>query len=489
MKAVHFLRNSLTGKCALAVLILIAGAFAITTIYPVTPSEATPKMAGVRPENFTELSERYSPAVVNIRAERDSKGMRDLYERYLEKNPLDKNNPFHDFFEKFFGGGPNQNFKQRSLGSGFIIDEEGFIVTNNHVIKGANKIKVIMKDEREFDAEIKGRDPNTDLALIKINPDKDLPVIKMGNSDDIKVGEWVVAIGNPFGLGHTVTAGIISAKGRVIGAGPYDDFLQTDASINPGNSGGPLIDLQGNVVGINTAIIAGGQGIGFAIPVNLAKGIIEQLKTQGEVIRGWLGVGIQDLDKDLREYYGLGDARDGVLVTQVFPDDPADKAGIELNDIILEVDGQKVDSSRELSRMIADFGVGEEVKILVWRDGKKKAFTVELGKRKDLETASVPGEPAHKELFGIKVADITPETARQFNLKDKEGVVVVGVEPGSKGEEAGIQPGDFIKEINHKTIDDVKAYKEEIDKVASGKPVYMYALRPQKGFMVIKLTK
>jgi len=489
MKGVRFLRNSLTGKFALALLILIAGAFAMTTIYPVTPSQATPKMTGVRPESFTELAEKHSSAVVNIRAERDSKGMHNLYQRYLEKNPLDKNNPFHDFFEKFFGGPPSQNFKQRSLGSGFIIDEDGFIVTNNHVIKGADKIKVILKDGREFDAEIKGRDPNTDLALIKIDPDKDLPAINMGDSDKIKVGEWVVAIGNPFGLGHTVTAGIISAKGRVIGAGPYDDFLQTDASINPGNSGGPLIDLHGNVVGINTAIIAGGQGIGFAIPVNLAKGVIEQLKTRGEVTRGWLGVAIQDMDKELKEYYGLDDRINGVLVTQVFKDDPADKAGIQPNDIILEVNGEKVENSRELSRLIADSSVGEAVKILLWRDGEKKALTVKLGKRENLETAAAPGEPAQKELFGIKVADLTPEIAQQFGLKDEQGVVVMGVESGSKGEDAGIQPGDVIKEINHQPIKNVKDFKKEVGKVASGKPVFAYLFRPQKGFVVIKLTK
>ncbi|MGM0427785.1 MAG: Do family serine endopeptidase [Thermodesulfobacteriota bacterium] len=489
MKAVHYLRKHLTGKAALSLVLLLTGFFAVSVLYSMTPAQATSKMTGVRPESFTELAEKNSPAVVNIRAERVSKGMGGVH-RYFQENPLQKDSPFHEFFEKFFGDQPEQQFRQRSLGSGFIIDEQGYIVTNNHVIKGADQIKVILKDKREFDAEIKGRDPNTDLALIKIvDPKNDLHVIEMGDSDDIKVGEWVVAIGNPFGLGHTVTSGIISAKGRVIGAGPYDDFLQTDASINPGNSGGPLLDMDGKVVGINTAIVAGGQGIGFAIPVNLARGIIEQLKTAGEVTRGWLGVGIQDLDKELREYYGLPEDVEGVLITKIFPGDPAAKAGIQTNDIILEVNGQKVDSSRELSQMIANFDVGDEVDILVWRDGKKKVFTVTLAKRQDLKTAAAPEETEKEEVFGIKVADVTPETARRFKLKEDDGVVVVGVEPDSKGEEAGIRAGDFIQEINHQKIEGVNDYQEKIDQVSSGKPVYLYILRPQKGFVVVKLIK
>ena len=347
---------------------------------------------------------------------------------------------------------------------------------------------MILKDGREFDAEIKGRDPNTDLALVKIESDNDLPTIELGDSDILKVGEWVLAIGNPFGLEHTVTAGIISAKGRVIGSGPYDDFIQTDASINPGNSGGPLISMEGKVVGINTAIIAGGQGIGFAIPVNLARGIIKQLKTKGEVTRGWLGVGIQDLTKELKEYYGMKDG-EGVLVTQVFPDDPAAEAGIEPKDIILEVNGHKVKTSRELSRMIAEASVGQKVDIVVLRKGNKKEFNIKLSKRKDTEIASRNDEIRKKTEFGIAVSNLTPEIARQFNLKDAEGVVVVGVEPDSKGEKAGILIGDIIKEINHEDIDDADEYSKEIGKVKSGENVYMYILRPNRGFVAIKLIK
>ncbi|HIJ36711.1 MAG TPA: trypsin-like serine protease, partial [Deltaproteobacteria bacterium] len=248
------------------------GAAAVSGIFSVPFTQAASNDGMLAPESFTELAKKNSPAVVNIRTERSGGGASQMF-RGFEGNPYGNDERFKEFFEKFFGGRHQKEFKQRSLGSGFIIDEDGHIVTNNHVVEGADKIKVFLKDGREFDAVVKGRDPNTDLALIKIKADGKLPMVELGDSDDAKVGEWVLAIGNPFGLEHTVTAGIISAKGRVIGSGPYDDFIQTDASINPGNSGGPLINMNGKVVGINAAIIAGGTGIGFAIPVNMAKGI------------------------------------------------------------------------------------------------------------------------------------------------------------------------------------------------------------------------
>ena len=439
------------------------------------------------PESFTELAEKYSPAVVNIRSEKNGKRSMDV-NPHFKGGPFEKNDPFHDFFEKFFGGRPNQGFKQRSLGSGFIIDHDGYIVTNNHVVEGADKIKVILKDDREFDAEVKGRDPNTDLALIKIKSDGNLPIIQFGNSDDVKVGEWVMAIGNPFGLEHTVTVGIISAKGRVIGSGPYDDFIQTDASINPGNSGGPLINMKGKVVGINTAIIAGGQGIGFAIPVNMAKGIIEQLQSKGEVTRGWLGIGIQDLTKELKDYYGVkGEA--GVLVTKVFPGDPAEKAGMRDKDIILEVNGKKVDSSRELSRTIAEAPVGQKTKLMVLRGGTEKEFTIELGKRPETMVAAQSPEIQKKNPLGIAVSNLTPEIIQQFRLQTEKGVMVVGVEPDSKGEEAGVMPGDLIKEINHRDVEDVDQYLKEIGKFKKGETISLYILRSNRGFMAITLTK
>jgi len=462
---------------------LMAALFTVISTYSISTAHA----ARWIPENFSELAEKYSPAVVNIRSEKNGKRNMEV-NPHFRGGPFDKNDPFHDFFEKFFGGRPNQGFKQRSLGSGFIIDHDGYIVTNNHVVEGADKIRVILKDEREFDAEVKGRDPNTDLALIKIKSDGNLPVIQFGNSDDVKVGEWVMAIGNPFGLEHTVTVGIISAKGRVIGSGPYDDFIQTDASINPGNSGGPLINMDGKVVGINTAIIAGGQGIGFAIPVNMAKGIIEQLQTKGEVTRGWLGVGIQDLTKELKEYYGIkGEA--GVLVTKVFPGDPAEKAGLQAKDVILEVNGKKVDSSRELSRIIAESPVGDKTQLLVMRNGAEKTFTIKLGKRPETMMVAPSPEVQRKNPLGIAVSDLTPEIIEQFRLQDEKGVMVVGVEPDSKGEEAGVMPGDLIKEINHHTVTDVDQYLKELGKYKKGDTISLYILRSNRGYVAVTLTK
>jgi len=405
----------------------------------------------------------------------------------FNRGPLPKDDPFRDFFDRFFGGAPQREFKQRSLGSGFILDKDGHIVTNNHVVEGADKIQVILKNGKTFDAAIKGRDPNTDLALIKIEPESELPVMELGDSDALRVGEWALAIGNPFGLAHTVTAGIISAKGRVIGSGPYDDFIQTDASINPGNSGGPLINMQGKVVGINTAIVAGGQGIGFAIPVNLAKGIIGQLKNTGEVTRGWLGVAVQDLTEELKAYHGLID-RKGVLVTDTFPGDPAEKAGLAPGDVILKVNGKEVENGRELSRMIAEAPVGEEVEILVLRGKESRTFHVTLSKRKDTETGQAGERPAEQHAFGIAVSDLTAETARQLNLKEAQGVIVAGVEPGSQAEKAGVQRGDVIREINHAPVEDVEAYQKEIKRIDSGKTVYLYILRPGKGYMAIKLV-
>jgi serine protease Do len=485
MKSNNSIRRFFSGKTAIAFVVLMAGFFAVSTLYTVPESRA--RDMGVGPGSFTALAEQNSPAVVNIRAERNGKGVPPMMSPF-HRGPLPKDNPFHDFFDKFFGGPPQGEFKQRSLGSGFIFDKDGHIVTNNHVVEGADNIKVILKNGREFDAQVKGRDPNTDLALIKIKPENNLPVLELGDSDTLKVGEWIVAIGNPFGLEHTVTAGIISAKGRVIGSGPYDDFIQTDASINPGNSGGPLINMDGKVVGINTAIIAGGQGIGFAIPINLARGVIDQLRSSGEVTRGWLGVGIQDLTPELKEYYGIKD-RKGVLVTQVFPGDPADKAGLKSGDVILKVDGQEVDTGRELSRLIAEAPVGREVALDVVRKGEQRSFRVELSKRKDTLLADAGASPGAKDAFGIAVTDVTPETARRYQLKDTLGVMVTAVAQGSPGEKAGFLAGDIIREINHEPVADVAAYEKEIGKIASSDTAYFYILRPGRGFMVIKLTR
>ena len=471
------------------ILLILLGGFLIVAGFHFNPTvyAKTTDVITV-PGSFSRLAEMAGPAVVNIRTVKTIKGGGPVF-RNFRRNPHGGEDPFKDFFEKFFGEDTQREFKQPSLGSGFIIDKEGFVVTNNHVIQDAEQIKVKLGGDTEYDAEVVGRDANTDLALLKIKTGKDLPFLKLGDSDELKIGQWVVAIGSPFGLERTVTAGIVSAKGRVIGSGPYDNFIQTDASINPGNSGGPLINMQGEVVGINTAIIAAGHGIGFAIPVNLSKKIIAQLKSEGEVTRGWLGVAIQDLTGEMAEYYGLKD-RKGVLVADVFKGDPADEAGIQAKDIILEVNDHKIETSRQLTAMIADLKVGEDAKVDVFRNGKIKTFHIKLAKRDDKRLASrpTPSEP-EEEKFGIRVAELTPEIIQRFGIGDTTGVIVINVEADGKGAEAGVQMGDIIKEINHRIIESVEDYTAAMDKIKDDESVNLFIWRKNAGFLVVKLNK
>ena len=468
-------------------IILTAVISAVSNFYPVLNVEAKTDTFQSIPESFSQLAEKTSPAVVNIRTVKTIKGGGRVF-RQFKKGPFGEDDPMRDFFDRFFGEDQQRDFTQRSLGSGFVIGQEGYIVTNNHVIENADKIEVILKNEKEFDAEIVGRDPNTDLALIKINSNRDLPILQFGDSDSLKVGQWVVAIGNPFGLESTVTAGIVSAKGRAIGSGPYDDFIQTDASINPGNSGGPLLNMKGEVIGINTAIVAGGQGIGFAIPINLAKEIIEQLKSTGEVTRGWLGVGIQDINKEVAAYYGIED-RKGVLVIEVFPGDPADIAGIKPKDIILSVNGKNVGTTRELTSLIANIDVGETANVKVWQNGKTKTLKVKIVKRDEEKIVAKSFRKKHRDEFGMRVTELTQEMARQFNLKEKKGVIVTGVDPGSKAAESGVKIRDIIKEINHKEILSVNDLNTVINEIKEGETINMFLWRMHRGFLVIKITK
>ncbi len=465
------------------ILFFLMGVFAALSIgYPAGDVWAKSWNA---PESFSEIAKDVMPSVVNIRTEKTVKGGGRVF-RQFGKGPMGED-PF-DFFEKFFGGDPQRDFRQRSLGSGFIIDPEGYIVTNNHVIEGADEIRVRLNDEKEYDAEIVGRDPNTDIALIRVRADAKLPACRLGNSDEVEIGQWVVAIGNPFGLEHTMTAGIVSAKGRVIGSGPYDDFIQTDASINPGNSGGPLINMKGEVIGINTAIIASGQGIGFAVSINLAKGIIDQLKKSGEVTRGWLGVAIQDISPEIAEYYGV-DRKDGVLVTEVFKDDPADRAGILAKDIIVAVNGTPVKTTRDLTRMIADIAVGQKAEIDVLRAGKERHFSVTVAKRKDERLAAGKTEGEKKDDLGIQVSELNPEMAARYNIPQNDGVIVTGVEPGSKGDAAGIMSGDIIREINHQPIQTAGDYQKVLDSAKPGEAMHFFIRRMNRGFLVIKLVR
>jgi len=436
-----------------------------------------------RPRSFADLVKKMKPSVINIRSTKIVKHPgRGFW------GPFGPKSPFRDFFgdeffERFFGENPTREFPQNSLGSGFIIDERGYILTNNHVIEKADKIKVRLSDEQEFDAEVVGRDPKTDIALIKIETTNPLQAVTMGDSDKLQVGEWLIAIGNPFGLEHTVTAGIVSAKGRVIGSGPYDDFIQTDASINPGNSGGPLINMRGEVVGISTAIIAGGTGIGFAIPINMAKQIVPQLKERGEVTRGWLGVMIQRVTPELAKQFGL-ETSEGALVAQVVEDSPAEKAGIKREDIIIEFDHKKIHKMSELPKIVANTQVGKQVEVKVIRQGREEKLKIEVGELKEEKVAKAGEFTTEKEL-GLTVQDLTPEIAKHLGIPEKAGVLVSQVTAGSPAHEAGIRRGDIIREVDRQPIEDLKGYRRQMDKLKGKKEILLLVQREENTFFVV----
>ncbi|MGD8664926.1 MAG: Do family serine endopeptidase [Desulfobacterales bacterium] len=472
------------------VLLMLALLFGVNNFtYDVLGSSAYAKESQYfnAPASFNRLAVLVSPAVVNIRTLKTITGGGPVF-RQFQQDPWGKEGPFKDFFERFFGDELQKEFKQPSLGSGFIIDETGYVVTNNHVIEDADQIKVKLKDEREFNAAIVGRDANTDIALLKIESDENFATVQLGDSDTLQVGQWVVAIGSPFGLEQTVTAGIVSAKGRVIGSGPYDDFIQTDASINPGNSGGPLLNMQGEVVGINTAIVATGQGIGFAIPINLARDIIVALRDEGEVTRGWLGIAIQDLSAEMAEYYNI-ESKKGVFVADVFEGDPADQAGIQVRDIILSVNGEKIETSRQLTGIIAKIPVNDSAKIKILHNGKEKTVNVKIAKRPEEQLAGRGRPPEQTEEFGIRVSDLTPEIAQRFNIDESVGVVVTQVENGSKGDGADVRVGDIIKEINRQIVKNTAEYKSLLSEIEPGEAVNLFIRRKNAGFLVAKLVK
>ena len=422
--------------------------------------------------DFTELAEDSGSAVVNIstvKTVKTSKRLKKFFSPFQGRE-----SPFNDFFENFFPDMPEKR-KKNSLGSGFIISEDGYIVTNAHVIRGADEIKVNLQGENDesYSARVVGKDGETDLALLKIDVERELQVLEFGNSDQIQVGEWVLAIGNPFGLDHTVTAGIISAKGRVIGAGPYDNFIQTDASINPGNSGGPLLNMQGKVVGINSAIVARGENIGFAIPSNMAEDVIKQLKKYQEVKRGWLGVSIQDVDQNTAKALDLPKSK-GALVASVRPGEPADKAGIQVGDVIISVQGNSISDADELTRVIGEMSPGQEISISLWRNGKIKKVTVKLGLR-DLDKQAAKDkeeESAKKMLLGMQVRELTEKEARSLNLNTANGLVVLGIKQGSPAAKGNIQRGDVILRANHRAVASREELKQIIEK-AQDKQVLM----------------
>jgi serine protease Do len=411
--------------------------------------------------SFADLVEKLEPSVVNI-STTGTVRRGGQFPSPFGKSPFGEEDPFGKFFERFFGQMPQREYRQKGLGSGFIISEDGYVVTNNHVVEKAEDIEVIFEDGDKYKAEIIGKDPKTDLALIKIEPKKKLHAVEFGNSDKLRIGDWVIAIGNPFGLGNTVTAGIVSAEGRILGMGSYDDFIQTDAPINPGNSGGPLFNLEGQVVGVNTAIVSGGQGIGFAIPINLAKSVVDQLKATGTVVRGWLGVLIQQITPEIAQGLGLKGVK-GVLVSDVTPGGPADKAGIKRGDIIVGFNGKGVSEVTELTSMVAQMAPGSKVDVKILRNGKESDFNVTLGKLP--ETAAESNEEQIKEEIGITANEITPQIASHFNLGETTGVVITDVENGSVAQEAGLRPGDVILEIDKKPIKNLEDYKSAMDQV------------------------
>jgi len=435
---------------------------------PVSAIEGTQMV----PANFSELAEKVRSGVVNIQVTR--KVSNTAY-RHFPGNPFGDLNPFGEFFGRFEGNPPPR--KQQGVGSGFVMSREGYILTNSHVVEDADQIKVKLAGGKELDGRIVGRDPKTDLALIKVEGGSDLHPLPLGNSDDLKVGNWVVAVGSPFGLEQTVTAGIVSAKGRVIGSGPYDNFIQTDASINPGNSGGPLINMQGEVVGINTAIIASGQGIGFAIPINMAKEIAPQLQTKGHVTRGLLGVSIQDVTPELAKTFGLKESK-GALVAQVTPGGPADKAGIEQGDVIIQFDGKPVADSKELPRLVAATPVGKTVTVKVSRDGKEVDRSTTVGEMEEQGTAKAMTPPTDTTL-GITVQNITPQVAREFGVKGSAGVVVTRVEPGSAAADAMLRTGDVIREINRKPVTNVADFNRKIEQAKGQESILFLIQRGQ----------
>ncbi len=452
-------------------------------------SAAAPALpAGFNPQaSFADLVEKAKPAVVNIYTTTVIQG-RKFFGR-------GRPSPFHDFFgdeffRRFFGDEfeiPPQ--KRNSLGSGFIVTEDGYILTNNHVVAGATEIAVKLESGKEYKAKVVGRDERYDLALLKIEAKERLPIVLFGDSDRLRVGDWVVAIGNPFGLSHTVTAGIVSAKDRVIGAGPFDDFIQTDASINPGNSGGPLFDTRGLVVGINTAIHAAGQGIGFAVPINMAKRFIEDVLTKGRVSHGWLGVGIQDLTPDLAAGLGLS-TTSGVVVSQVFPDSPAEKAGFQRGDVIVRFQDRKVEHASDLTRMVGTTPPGTEVKVQVLREGREQTLTARIGERPEEGEVARGGEgdarPSEVQgLLGLDVAALPPEDAQRLGVKPGQGVLVRGVDEDGPAAGAGIRPGDVILEVNRAPVTSPEGFARAVARVQSGDSVLLLLVRGPNYFYAV----
>ena len=479
---------------------VMALAFVLASAAMLAAPQAYAKAA---PESFADLADKLLPAVVNISTTQVIQG-RDGGHSDMPQFP--PGSPFEDFFKDFFDRNQGQNGQRRqkrkatSLGSGFIIDYrkngDAYVVTNNHVVEGADEVSVILQDDTRLDAEIVGRDSRTDLAVLKIHTDRKLPSVPFGDSSASRVGDWVVAIGNPFGLGGTVTAGIISARGRDINAGPYDDFIQTDASINRGNSGGPMFNMDGEVIGINTAIFSpsgGSVGIGFAIPSNAAQVVIDQLIKHGQVSRGWLGVHIQVVTDSIAETLGLKKA-EGALVASVIENGPAAKGGIKPRDVILEFDGKRVTEMRKLPRIVAATPVETAVDVKVWRDGKMKSLSVKIGRLDDEEevAAASPKKSGSSDemsldAVGLSLAEPSLAVLEKFDLPDGvEGLVVTDVDPEGPAYDEGIRPGDLVAEVSQEKVSTPKDAERLIAAAKkSGKRSVLLLIEGQSGFRFV----
>jgi len=455
---------------------MIIGLSIIAPVAPVAKASQVPLDAL---PSFSQLVKNASPSVVYISTVKTMKSGGQM------PMPFGQNDQFRDFFDRYFRDRIPKDYKQNSLGTGFIINKDGYIITNNHVVEKADEIKVTFTDKREFEAEIIGRDAKTDLALIRIKSDQDLTPLPFGDSDKLEVGDWVVAIGNPYGLGNTVTAGIVSAKYRKIGAGHYENFIQTDASINPGNSGGPLLNIKGEVVGINTAIFSqngGSVGIGFAIPVNMAKDLLPQLK-KGQVVRGWLGVMIQMITSELKDKLNLKDEK-GALVADVTAGGPAENAGIQRGDVILSFDGKEIKEWNNLPYIVASTPVGKTVTVGISRKGRDMELHIKI-ERLEEEQESVVADRTRPDL-GMTVNEITPEIARNFGLSQKSGLIVVQVQPNSPAADAGIRQGDIILEVDQTPIGDITQFNRKLDEYKTGDTI-LFLVKRQRTALYLTL--